>query len=854
MGSLKHRAMRLFCPLLLAWVVLTCWIALSVRWRSGGGFSPRRPGFERSQESKLESLKLELTRKKPGNLIGTTRRSIQNPKSKFRNRESVTSPFRAYTNLPQYFEVNQGQTDPRVKFLSRGHGYSLFLTENEAVLALQQGKSKGKNQKTKIRNEDSPREPASSEVGSPTVLRMRLLGSNPAPRVLALEELPGKSNYYIGNDPQKWRTNVANYAKVKYRDVYPGVDLVYYGNQRRLENDFVVAPGADPGVIRLGISGTTRAARPRIDTDGDLVVKTRGGDVRFHKPVVYQMQSPVAKGQGSDAFDDGRATTDNPQPTTQNRKYLDGRFVLAARNEIRFKVGRYDTRRQLIIDPMLTYSTYLGGNSLDSGNGIAVDSAGSAYVTGETASTTFPTTPGAYRTSNAGASDVFVTKFDPTGTLVYSTYIGGTLAERGTGIAVDSDGNAYITGRTNSTNFPTMNGFQIDLLGDFDAFITKLNAQGNALLYSTYLGGSGNDEGSAIAVDASGNAYVTGGVGIGSRDDFPTTPDAVQPRYNEGMNDAFVTKIDPTQSGGASLIYSSFLGGSDIDRGNSIAVDSAGIIYVTGRTRSNDFLLTQTPLQPMYGGGLYDAFVAKIDPAQPGLAGLIYSTYLGGSGRDQGYGIAADAAGNAYVTGETTSGNFPTTAGAYQSANAGGTDAFMATINSDGSALIYSTYLGGSSADIAFGIALDTAGIAYVTGRTASSADFPITTDAIQPTYGGGLNDAFVAKIDPSQSGEPSLVYSSYLGGSGDENIPPTPTGAGGNPSGAIAVDASGNAFVTGNTSSTADFPLVNSIQGMFGGGPSDAFVVMITSTGTRPSFLDSATPEEYSRLRKSAR
>jgi uncharacterized repeat protein (TIGR01451 family) len=685
-----------------------------------------------------------------------------------------------FAALPLTFEPNRGQADGDVKFLSHGSGYTLMLTGDEAVLI------------------------TSSQVGPPSRLRLTFLDSNPAVQTTALDRVPGISNYFIGSDARKWHTKIPHYARVRYQAIFPGVDLLYYGAHRRLEFDFGVSPGADPERIRFRLSGATAI---RIDAAGDLFARIDQGEIRFHKPVVYQRTA-----------DDGDA-----------REFVDGQYALTTQGDIGFRVAAYDVKRPLIIDPLLSYNTLLGGSGFDSGNGIAVDSAGSAYITGETASTDFPVA-GAFQSNKTGASNVFVTKLDPSGTtLVYSTYLGGSLADRGNGIAVDSGGNACITGRTNSTDFPLWNAWQSQLLGDYDAFVTKLSPDGASLQFSTYLGGLGNDEGAAVTVDSTGQIYVTGGAGVGSQDTFPTTDGAFQRLYGGGMNDAFVTKFDPTQSGPAALVYSTFLGGGGPERGNSIAVDLAGNVYVTGRTASSTatgfpFPL-RNPLQPSYGGGAYDAFITSLNATGTDLN---YSTYLGGAGSDQGYAIAVDSTGNAYVSGVTDSSNLPTL-NAYQPALAGGTDAFVAAIALGGGAILYSTYFGGSGADLASGIALDSSGIVSVTGRTSSQSDLPTTPDAVQPSFGGGLNDAFVAKLNPSQSGGASLMYSSYLGGDGDEDVPSP--GPGGNPSGAIAVDPSGNAYITGNTSS-ADFPTVNPFQSAYHGAI-DAFVAMMSSSGT---------------------
>jgi len=486
-----------------------------------------------------------------------------------------------YGKLPLSFEANRGQTDSRVKFLSRGHGYSLFLTRNQAVIALKNAAPPEMKGSTGRELVDKQKSGAAQE----TVLRMELAGANPAPRVLGAEELPGKTNYFLGNDPAKWRTNVPTYAKVKYAGVYPGVDLVYYGNQGQLEYDFVVAPGANAKQILLKFCGVGKL---RVDEKGDLLIGSRGEEVRFEKPVVYQ---EVA----------GKKTP------------VEGGYILASTNQIGFRLGEYDHGKPVVIDPLLIYSTYLGGSGGDQGNSIAVDASGNAYVTGLTDSTNFPTVNALQSTNSSGTYDAFVTKLNPAGSaLIYSTYLGGNGLDDGTGIAVDASGNAYVTGRTSSTNFPTANALQSTLAGEGNAFVAKINATGSALVYSTYLGGTDYDSGNGIALDASGNAYVTGAA---SSTNFPTTADAFQTAI-AGSENAFISKINAT---GSALVYSTYLGGNEDDSGNAIAVDASGNAYVTGATDSANFPTTADAFQKAIGG-LYDnAFVTKINPSGSAL-------------------------------------------------------------------------------------------------------------------------------------------------------------------------------------------------------------------------------------------
>ena len=466
----------------------------------------------------------------------------------------------AYGKLPMAFEANRGQTDGQVKFLSRGSGYTVFLTPSEAVLAL--------------------RRTAGRESSAAAVLRMKLMGASAAAKVTGLKELPGKSNYFIGNDPRKWHTQVPAYAQVRYQNAYPGIDLLYYGHQGQLEYDFVVAPGASPKAITLAITGTSHDGPLRIDSEGNLVASLDDGQVSLHKPVVYQ-------------------------PAGAGRNYVDGRYVLKGEHEVGFEIAASDPARPLVIDPTLTYSTYLGGTDYDDGNGIAVDSVGNAYVTGSTFSTDFPTSNALQPSRNGFSVTAFVAAIDPTGTtLLYSTYLGGSGGDSGLGIAVDSAGDAYVTGLTGSTNFPTSNPLQPGKTGLYDAFVAKIDPTGATLLYSTYLGGSNQDGGVGIAVDNASNAYVTGRT---RSTDFPTS-NPFQPT-NRGFTDAFVAAIDPT---GVTLLYSTYLGGNNDDGGNGIGVDSAGNAYVIGSTFSTDFP-TSNPLQPTKHGSS-EAFVASIAP------------------------------------------------------------------------------------------------------------------------------------------------------------------------------------------------------------------------------------------------
>ena len=673
-----------------------------------------------------------------------------------REASAVAKPqaVRAYGQLPLSFEANQGQSDQRVKFLSHGRGYSLFLTGDEAVLALKKPvASTARDRKLK---------PAVPSAEAPAVVRMKLVGANGAAKVTGLGELPGKSNYFIGNDPEKWRTNVPNYAKVKYTGVYPGVDLVYYGNQRQLEYDFVVQPGADPRQIALQLvapassqdAAKAKMAALRIDKNGDLVVAAEGGEVIFHKPVVYQPTT-----------DNGQWTKQEKQ-RTKDKHFVAGNYLLKD-DRLTFEIARYDKTRPLVIDPTLAYSTYLGDCCHgDTDSAITVDVSGNAYITG------FPFG------SNAVA---FVDKLDASGSaMVYSTFLGGGGGTFTDGIAVDASGNAYVTGSAGD-GFPTTPGaFQTTYGGNGDAFVSKLNASG-ALVYSTYLGGSNFDYPNGIAVDAAGNAYVAGLTYYGG---FPTTPGAFQTTYGGGYRDAFVSKLNAS---GSALVYSTYLGGLGEDEASGIAVDAAGDAYITGQTLGAGFPVTPGAFQTT-PSGVEDAFVSKLNASG---SALVYSTYLGPTGYEGG-GIAADASGNAYVTGSTGYSNFPTTPGAFQTtlgccSGSGSGDAFVSKLNGAGSALVYSTFLGASDyGSRGVGIAVDASGNAFVTGSTGSP-HFPTTQSAF-----GGSNGGFVTKLNATGS---APLFSTYLGGGN----------GGGQPNG-IAIDAAGNAYVTGITFSH-DFP-----------------------------------------------
>ena len=715
----------------------------------------------------------------------------------------------AYSHLPLIFEENQGQTDSRVRFLARGSGYGLFLTAHEAVLSLRQ---------------------PSRKTTDFSVLKMQLARANPDLKVSGENPLPGKSNYFIGNDPSKWRRDVPQFAGVRYRDVYPGIDLVYHGNQGRLEYDFEVAPGAQPTRVALEFEG---GLSRHIDAGGNLKLSLPGGDVTVHAPRAYQKvgstEQPVRSG-----------------------------FKLQSNGDVGFEVGTYDPSRTLVIDPLLSYSTYLGGSGdeactiilgsatpISGCPAVAVDTSSNAYIAGSTTSVDFPIPAGAspYQGALKGTANIFVAKFNSTGTTEeFATYIGGSGTDTTAGLAVDRAFNVIVAGNTSSTDFPTMNAFQSSPLSPTNkhTVLSKLDPTGHTLLYSTYLSGNGTDVASGVALDPGGNAYVTGTTtSTEVNTGYPSTTGAFQTAPAAGSKiQFFLTKLDPSLSGTASVPYSTYFGGGNSARtsgpaavGGGVAVDINSNVYITGGTSflhvggSNDF-----PILNAYQGCLdsspstttcpsnvtaYDVFVAELNPAAITGTQLLYSTYVGGSDDDIGYGIAVDSAPSAYVTGSTASSDFAAGgSGVFQSMYMGNTDAFVVKFGTpplsgtqQGSVpLLYFTYLGGTKTDVGLGITVDTIQGARVTGWTSSS-DFPVVNNPVQAGYGGDPADAFAARIDTSGTGN----YATFLGGDKADY------GTG------IAVDPQGASYVAGETQSTT-FPTTSAFQPALS-GTSDALL-----------------------------
>jgi Domain of unknown function DUF11/Beta-propeller repeat len=746
-------------------------------------------------------------------------------------------------SLPLFFEPNQGQTAPQVKFLARGAGYGLFLTADEAVLQLQPSAVSTQRSAT-----GSPRAPSS-------VIRMRLDGANSSARVSGASPLPGKSSYFIGNDPSKWHRDIPQFARVQYEAVYPGVNLVYYGDQGQLEYDFRVAPAADPNQIALSFQG----ASARIDS-GELLLATDRGDVRFHAPRIYQQDGKI-------------------------QKPIAGRFRQLADNKIGFAIGDYDHSRELVIDPVLSYSTYLGGSGTESRVSVAVDAAGFIYVAGSTDSATFlfPNSPPALpplQSPPALAEDIFIAVIDPflppTQQLLYATYLGGSGSDLAAGIAVSTDVDSsttgidvYVAGSTTSPDFPT-NGVNAPFQATpaepgTHGFVSRVNLGTTAALrYSTYLSGTNptgdaSDTVTGLAIDDQGDAFVTG-ITTSTNDQsngFPANPDGFQ-TTSFAPSQFFASKINTKGTGPQSMIYSTYLGGgnpqSGQTQGGGIAVDTTGNMYITGAT---NFLQStglngeaKFPLNNAYQGCLdeagktactlnnpiaLDAFVAKITP-KPGFTLPVYCTYLGGTGDDIGFGIALDSSNNAYITGSTTSTDWILPTSAFQTLYGGGGDAFIAKIgNLTGSVypLTYFTYLGGSGSDVGQAIQVDSVQSAHVAGTT-SSTNFPITTNTYQKTY-AGAGDAFVASISTTLTGQGAGDFSTYLGGSQPEN------GSG------VAIDVFGATYVVGTTqsspSSTIPFPLTPTAYQSQLNGPQDAFVSKIGASSLLTVAPSSTSP-----------
>ncbi|NDQ57249.1 MAG: choice-of-anchor D domain-containing protein [Acidipila sp.] len=709
-------------------------------------------------------------------------------------------------NLPLRFETNQGQAGNDAQFVARGPGYNVLLNGAEATLVLDRASTPARPVHTTP--QERMRE-AQQRSADRAVVSMEMVGANRATVAQGVGRLETKSNYFIGSDPSKWHRNVPNYARVRYQEIYPGVDLVYYGKDRRLEYDLLVAAGADPDVIRMRYTG---AESMRVDRDGALVLQVKGREIRQVAPNAYQ--------------------------TVAGETHSVTASYILKGTEVQIALGNYDRSQSLVIDPAIVYSTYFGGSGDDTGRAIAVDGSGNVYLTGDSTSTNLPTTghtfPPFQAALGSGGDSAYVAELNSTASaVIFATYLGGNTFDEGDAIAVDATG-VYVGGVTASSNFPvTVGAAQPTFLaaaGQTNGWLAKLDPNGQNLIYATYLGGGGSDFVNSLTVDAAGIVYATGStisgtINGGNPPDFPVTAGVVQPTFGgtnatpglSGTGDAFLTKLS---ADGTTFLYSTYLGGSGDEEGWAILVDGSGNAFVAGdSTTTTQFPMPASPgvIQPGPPAKTVPAhFTAFVTEVNPTATALSFFTYLGGSGDDQLRGMARDASGNIYMTGSTTSPDFPVTAGAAQPALAGGSpfgDAYVTKINATGTAKVYSTYLGGSDNDAGADIRVDTNGFAYVVGFTMSN-NFPVTASAVQAALAGTQN-AFITRLSPDGS---LFVFSTYYGGTGVATTQ------------RMALDASNSVYFTGFTSSP--FPTTAGVvQPVFGGGATDAFAVKVDAT-----------------------
>lgn len=744
----------------------------------------------------------------------------EGPYSKIANAAANAVLRDAKRGLPVAYEYNAGQADGRFQFVARTRGVTLYLNPAEAVLDVRDwGESSG------------------------TVLRAELEGADTHAAPVLAGRPDSQANFFIGADAAQWLTGVPVYAHVRFANVYPGIDVDYHGEKGELEHDFIVAPHADASRIRMAFHGAEGIS---VGAGGDLEIVAGGRSVTWRKPVLYQ-------------------------ETAAGRRAVAGEYRLLADGRAGFRVGEYDRSLPLVIDPVVQYLTYAGRANLDVLTRAAADANGNVYVTGYTADPSFPISPGAYQANAAGATtgNVIVAKLNADGGGVqYITQLGGAALDYGVGIAVDTGGNVYLAGGTESDNFPTTpNALKTTYTSTgaerSHCFVTKLNASGSALVYSTYLGGRGADRCYAVATDPAGNAYVTG---LTNSPNFPVSEGAPQTTFRGGAetltlagtlltlpsSDTFAAKLNAT---GTALLYATYLGGTANDIGVAIAVDAQGSAYVGGITNSFNFPVTPGAAQTVFGGNqgrtdfqFGDGFVYKLNPA--GTA-VVYSTYLGGRQTEFLFGLALDGQGSAYVTGTTTSTDFPVTARALQTAykGAGGElgvaagDAFVTKLAADGRSWVYSTFLGGARDDRGMAIAVEASGAVWVAGNTLST-DFPVTNDAFQRTLAGQpandqviIGDAFVTQIDAAGA---AIVTSSYLGGRG------------GDAATSVALTGDGGVIVAGLTASDNLPATAGAYQRQyFGNGRAgvpigDGFIARLGQTQSRVSVAGIASAASY--------
>ncbi len=684
----------------------------------------------------------------------------------------VSQAKAALARLPLRFEENLGQFDPAVRYGARAGGYSLQLSAHGATLAM----------------------PGAERV------EMRLVNSNPSAKIEALDRMAARTDYFIGSR-ERWHTGIANYSRVRYGGVYPGIDVVYYGNQGSLEYDFVVQPGADPRAIRIQFRGGAKAS---ITAEGDLALEFEGRRILQKRPVIYQ---PALYQGGAGNLAGGNLTT--------SRREVAGRYTLLGSNQVGLRLANYDRTRTLVIDPVLVYCTYMGGSGADQITAIKLDSKGLLYITGSTTTSEMQAVNGAYSNNSFGLTDIFIAIIDTTAAdqsfpLTYFSYLGGTNVDIPTAIDVNSSGVIYVTGSTLSTDFPIV-GASVQATGAAstqDAFIAVVDPSqygGVSLIYSTYLGGiTGTDITHGIAVDSSGMIHV---IGTTTSTDFPVTTSAYA-GVLYGPQDAFLCKIDPNSS---TLVYSTYLGGELDDDGRGIAVGSNGLVYFGATTNSTMF--------PMEGPGYRQAqpapvsiIIGVMDMTKSGEPSLVYSTYFGGSAASEVRKVAVDSQNRVMFTGYTLSTDFQTTADAVQPQAGGNGDAFVSIVNPNDPPhfLVYSTYLGGSQGEVGYDLTRDTAGNIYVTGYTLSP-DFPVSS-APQANWGGGT-DLFITKLQPGAAGQTGLLFSTYFGGTG------VYVGNG------IAVGPDGAVYTAGYA--TVGLPSSSNGNG-FAGGLSDGFVIVV--------------------------